>query len=184
MWSVFQNPKDQIPWLESTLEYRGGGGRILDLRGRRINLNTCNNKVPLQKNRIRIKLKSDSNRWQQFWLAAVLACLLVAIGSAPAPRGQYREWMYWGLYRGKQHKFWAKVYFIVGSDLFPGLWQRHSLTFSFSQPIDASSITGRASLPANSWLRDSHPVDTSFAGEAAQVLHHVRRYGKTKRGPN
>lgn len=84
----------------------------------------------------------------------------------------------------KQHRFWAKVYFIVEFDLFPGLWQRHSLTFSFSQPIDASSITERASLTANSWLRESYLVDTSLPREAVQVLHHIWQYEKTQCRPN
>lgn len=45
-------------------------------------------------------------------------------------------------------RFWAKVYFIVASDLFPGSWQLRSVTFTSVQPIDASLITEKASL----WL--------------------------------
>lgn len=46
-----------------------------------------------------------------------------------------------------QHRrFWAKVYVIVESDLFPGLWQLHSVTFTSIQPLVASLITEKASL--------------------------------------
>lgn len=138
------------------------------------------------KNRIRIKLKNGSNRWQQlhYWdFQLWFACLspLVVLQH----QGDNTESRCTGAsIKEKQHRFWAKECFIVGFDLFPGLWRRHSLTFSFSRPIDASSITERASLTANSWLPDSHPVDTSLAREAVQVLHHVWQYGKTKCRPN
>lgn len=46
-----------------------------------------------------------------------------------------------------QHRrFWAKVYFIVESDLFPSLWQLHNVTFTSIRPIVASLITEKASL--------------------------------------
>lgn len=46
----------------------------------------------------------------------------------------------------QNRRFWAKVYFIVESDLSPGLWQLHSVTFTSIQPIVASLITENASL--------------------------------------
>lgn len=69
-------------------------------------------------------------------------------------------------------RFWAKVYFTVSSDLFPGLWQLRSVTFTSIQPIDASLITEKASL----WLcAISHEFN-----EPVRVERHVWKYGLRK----
>lgn len=60
----------------------------------------------------------------------------------------------------QRRRFWAKVYFIVKCDLFPGLWRLYSLTFTSSQAIDAFLITEKASLTAISWLC-AFPSNTS-----------------------
>lgn len=122
-----------------------------------------------QKRILDLKSKSlrDSNRWQQlhYWEFEFWFVCLSPSGALQHREDNIESKCTRGSIKEKQHRFWAEVYFIVESDLFPGLWRRHSLTFSFSQPIDASLITERASLTANSWLPDSHLADTNLLRE-------------------